>query len=205
MRFIQTVVNTPLGDTSRESNNRLTSVLATIGIIVAGIILVVLFREPINAFGVDLMIRYGQEWADVILFLLTAVSCTPLVLPVWGYAILGVALGYHVVRLAVVMAFGSALGSLVTFGVGRYFSERPWVKRRFPGIHRHRWTHGKSKKFVAWILFIGASSPIPCDVLSVACGVKRFPPVLFLITIVAGRFVRYLSLGYGYEYFSKYL
>ena len=192
------------GDTSREPNNRLTSVLITVGIIVTGAILVGLFREPINAYGVDLMMRYGQEWADVVLFLLSAVSCTPLVLPVWGYAILGVALGFHVVRLATVMAFGSALGSFVTFGVGRYFSERPWVKRRFPGIHHHRWTHGKSKKYVAWILFIGTSSPIPCDVLYVACGAKRFPPVLFLITMVAGRFVRYLSLGYGYKYFSGY-
>ncbi len=191
-------------DTAREPNNRLTPVLTTVGIIVTGAILVGLFREPINAYGVDLMMRYGQEWVDVVLFLLSAVSCTPLVLPVWGYAVLGVALGYHVVRLAAVMAFGSALGSFVTFGVGRYFSEFPWVKRRFPGIHRHRWTHGKSKKYVAWILFIGTSSPIPCDVLYVACGAKRFPPVLFLITMVAGRFVRYLSLGYGYKYFSEY-
>ena len=199
------MVDGPPSDTSIEPNSRLTSILATVGIIVAGAILVGLFREPINASGVDLMIRYGQEWADVVLLLLSAVSCTPLVLPVWGYAILGVALGYHVVRLAAVMAFGSALGSFVTFGIGRYFSKRPWVKRRFPGIHRHRWTHGKSKKYVAWILFIGTSSPIPCDVLYVACGAKRFPPVLFLITMVAGRFVRYLSLGYGYKYFSEYL
>ena len=57
------MIDSRSGDISRVTNSRLASFLTTAGIIVAGIILVILFREPINAFGVDLMIRYGQQLA----------------------------------------------------------------------------------------------------------------------------------------------
>ncbi|HUV29998.1 MAG TPA: alkaline phosphatase family protein [Acidobacteriota bacterium] len=188
-----------------EEKNGLSSVVITIGIILTGLILVGLFKEPINAFGLDLMTRYGQQWVDVILFLVTAVSSTPLALPIWGYAVLGIALGYNIFRLASVMAVGSALGSFVTFSLGRYFADRPWVQKRFPNIRQHPWTRGKSKKYVTLILFLGTASPIPCDVLYVACGAKRFPALLFLVTMVAARFVRYVYLGYGFAYFSKWI
>ena len=161
-----------------------------------------MFRHQINEFGITLMTRYGQEWVDVILLLMTAVSSTPLALPIWGYALAGVALGYSIIRLAAVMAVGSALGSYVTFSLGRYFANRAWVRKRFPNVIRHPWTHGKSMKNVTWILFLGTCSPIPCDVLYVACGAKRYPPLLFLTTMVMARFVRYLYIGYGFKYFS---
>jgi len=190
---------------NNDKNSTFNSALVTIGIILTGIILVGMFREQINEFGILLMTRYGQEWVDGVLFLVTAVSSTPLALPIWGYTLAGVALGYHVIRLAAVMAVGSALGSFVTFGVGRYFAERQWVKKRFPNVFNNPWTYGRSKKYVTWILFLGTASPIPCDVLYVACGAKRYPPLLFLLMMIAGRFVRYIYLGYGFKYFSDWL
>jgi len=189
-------------ENDKNGGNNFQSVMITIGIILTGLILVGMFRHQINDFGLDLMTRYGQEWVDVILLLMTAVSSTPLALPIWGYALAGVALGYSIFRLAAVMAVGSALGSYVTFGIGRYFANRAWVRKRFPNVIRHPWTHGKSMKNVTWILFLGTASPIPCDVLYVACGAKRYPPMLFLVTMVLARFIRYLYIGYGFKYFS---
>jgi len=180
------------------------SVLVTLFIIIAGIVLSSVFSEDIRYFGERLLVDYGQDWLDVILFLLTAVSSTPLVLPVWPYAVIGVSLGYNVVRLASVMAVGSATGSFVTFLLGRFFGKTAWMKRRFPDVLEHPWTRGKSRLYVTLILFLGTASPIPCDVLYAACGVKRYPILLFWVTMVAARFVRYIYLGYGFVYFREF-
>ena len=184
----------------KNNRHKLMPVLVTAGIIVTGIIIIGLFKEEIKTFGVDLITRYGQGWVDVILFLLTAVSSTPLALPIWGYAQAGVALGYNVVRLASIMAVGSALGSMVTYAIGRYFGNSRFVLKRFPDVHKHPWTEGRSKKYVTLFLFLGTASPIPCDVLYAACGFKRYPAALFVVTMVAARFVRYMYLGYGFKY-----
>jgi len=54
------------------------------------------------------------------------------------------------------------------------------------------------------ILFLGTASPIPCDVFYVACGAKHYPTLLFWVTMVLARFVRYLYLGYGFLYFRDF-
>jgi len=187
-----------------KKKSNLISLLITIAIILMGIIVTAIFKEDILSFGEHLMVTYGETWVDVILFLLTAVSSSPLALPIWAYALVGIALGYNVLRLAAVMAVGSATGSLVTFLLGKYFSKSDWVKKRFPNIHEHPWAHGKSRKYVTWILFLGTASPIPCDVFYVACGAKQYPTWLFWITMVLARFVRYLYLGYGFLYFRDF-
>jgi len=178
----------------------LASVLVTIAIILCGIILTAIFKEDIQALGEHLMTAYGQDWVDGVLFLLTAVSSSPLALPIWAYALVGVSLGYGVLRLAIVMALGSATGSLITFMLGKYFGQSSWVKKRFPSVHKHPWTRGKSRWYVTLMLFLGTTSPIPCDVFYVACGVKRYPTLLFWVTMVAARFVRYCYLGYIFKY-----
>ena len=184
-----------------RAGNGLFSILITIGIILGGIVLASVFKDDILRFGEHLMRTSGETWAVFILFLLTAVSSTPLALPVWVYAVVGAALGMHVVRLSVVMAFGSATGSLVTLFLGRYFGNTAWVRRRFPRIHDYPWTKGRSLTFVTALLFIGTASPIPCDILFVACGAKKYPALLFWVTMIAARFIHYLYIGYGFTYF----
>ncbi len=190
--------------TDEKPAGRYTVPLVTAVIILCGIILVAVFRNDINDYGVALLTRFGQGWVDVILFFVTALSCTPLMLPVWGYAVAGAAMGLSVVRLSAVMAFGSALGSYTTFAIGRYLSDRPWVMKRFPDLHKNRWTSGKSRLYVSLVLFFGTASPLPSDVVYAACGAKRYPTLPFLAIMVAARFVRYLYLGYGFLYFSDF-
>ena len=184
---------------SRPSREGLAAIATTAGIIAAGIVVTLIFQDEINEFGLKLMERAGQGTVDVVLFSITAVSGTILMLPIWGYALVGISMGYHVVRLAIVMALGSATGSLTTLLIGRYFSERPFIKRKFPNLKEHPWTADKSRVVVTWILFIGAASPIPIDVVYLACGAKMYPISLFWPVIAAARVVRYLYLGYGFS------
>lgn len=190
------------GTVAVSKSNNIGSIIATVAIMVSSTAIVWYFNDDIKGYGSYLLNSYGQDWIDVFLFLLTSVSCTPLVLPVWGYVLIGMGMGFGILRLATVMAFGSATGSLVTYFIGKFFSNNNWVKKKFPTMLKHPWTHGKSKKYVTWILLVGTASPIPCDVLYAACGAKRFPPLVFYITMVAGRFVRYTYLAVFFKYFT---
>ena len=183
---------------SRKSS--LLPILLTLFIIGLGMVLSSIFKDDVLRVGQYLLTTYGQGRVDGVLLLLTAVSSTPLVFPIWPYVMIGVALGYGVLHLALIMAFGSATGSLVEFYMGRYFGESAWFKRRFPAVHKHPWTHGRSKWFVTAMLFFGTASPIPCNVFYIACGVKRYSGVLFWVTMVAARTVRYVYLGLGFKY-----
>ncbi|HOP07794.1 MAG TPA: VTT domain-containing protein [candidate division Zixibacteria bacterium] len=174
--------------------------ILTAVIVVPSLAMVILFNDDIEAFGLSLMQRYGQNWLDLILLVISAISCSPLVLPVWGYVIAGVSMGYNVFHLALVMAIGSAFGSLVTYLVGRYFAERQWVKNKFPNLLDNKWTIGRSRLYVALAIFLGTSSPIPCDILYAAAGAKQFPAGLFYLTTFAGRLVRYIYMGLGTSY-----
>ena len=60
----------------------------TVLMIITSIVLPLVFREEIISFGQTLLFSYGQERIDFILYLITAVSSTPLALPVWIYAVL---------------------------------------------------------------------------------------------------------------------
>jgi len=63
--------------------------IITVFMIITSIVLPLVFREEIISFGQTLLLSYGQERIDFILYLITAVSSTPLALPVWIYAVLG--------------------------------------------------------------------------------------------------------------------
>lgn len=187
---------------SRKSNGKLYSILFTVGLITISLVLTGIFRDDINRFGMMLMDRYGQDRVDFVLFLLTFISSTPLMLPIWGYAMAGIAMGYQPFHLAVVMALGSASGSAVTFLLGRYFGQTAFVSKRFPNLSKHPWTEGRSRTMVTAFLFFGTVSPIPCDILYAAAGLKRYPVIPFVVAMVVARFIRYLYLGYGFEFFG---
>ena len=190
---------------AEKKGGGLAPILVTVTIVLMSLVLTAVFKQDIMDFGGDLVTRWGQKWFDVVLFLITAVSSSPLALPIWAYTLVGVALGINIYRLALVMALGSATGSQITFLLGRYFGTTEWVKKRFPNLQNKLWAEGRSRWYVTLILFLGTASPIPCDVLYVAAGVKRYPSVLFWVTMVAARFVRYIYMGYGFLYGSSFL
>lgn len=180
------------------------SLWATLIIIIVSIILFALFKDSINEFGMNLLSRYGQSRVDLVLFVITAISCTPIILPIWGYIFAGLTMGYDIYRLSLVMAVAAALGSTVTLYLGRYYGKHPWIKRHFPNLEKHPWTRGKSKRMVTLILLLGNISPIPLDVFYAACGAKKYPAVPFIVTNVAGRFIRFLYVGYGFVFVKDF-
>jgi len=195
----------PAEASTKKNQNKYASLAVTLGIIVTGIILVGMFQTDIHRFGLALMERHGQKGVDLVLFLLCAISSTLLPLPIWGYAAGGVAMGYNVFHLALVMALGAALGSFGTFMMGRYLGRTQFVKNRFPNAGKHPWAEGRSMKAITFFLFLGTASPIPCDVFYVVCGLKRYSALLFYVTVAAARFVRYCYLGYAFKYFYDWL
>ena len=186
------------------TGGNLGTILTTIAIILSGLVISAVFKDDILSFGKHLMVTYGESWVDVILTVVTAISSTPLALPIWAYELIGIALGYSVLRISIFMALGSATGSLVTFLLGKHFGNGQWVKKRFPNVHKHPWAKGKSRRVVSLLLFLGTVSPIPCDVFYVACGAKKYPTVPFWLIMVAARFVRYIYMGYGFLYFREF-
>ena len=151
------------------------------------------------------MIRYGQDRVDLILYLITTISSTPLALPVWIYSVLGAMLGFEPARLIIVMGLGSMSGSIITYFVARYFGKSRFIKKNFPNIENHSWTHGRSKRVISVILFLGAASPIPFDIMYAACGMKRFPIALFAPITFISFSIKFTYLFYGYDLIKNYI
>jgi len=171
----------------------------TVFMIITSIVLPLMFREQIVAVGHSLLLTYGQDRIEIVLYLITTISSTPLALPVWIYAILGSMLGYEPIRLIIVMGLGSMSGSIITFFIARYFGKSKFITRNFPNIQNHRWTEGRSRWLIGLILFVGAASPIPFDIMYVACGMKRYPILLFAPIVLISFTIKFTYLFYGYE------
>ena len=174
-------------------------------VVITSIVIPLLFREEIISLGQDLLIRYGQDRIDLILYLLTTISSTPLALPVWIYAVLGAMLGFEPVRLIIVMGLGSMSGSIITYYIARYFGKSRFIKKNFPNIENHTWTHGRSKRVISVILFLGAASPIPFDIMYAACGMKRYPMLLFAPITFISFSIKFTYLFYGYDLIQSYI
>ena len=174
-------------------------------VILTSIVVPLLFQEEIISLGQDLLMRYRQDRIDLILYLITTISSTPLALPVWIYAVLGAMLGFEPARLIIVMGLGSMSGSIITYFVARYFGKSRFIKKNFPNIENHPWTHGRSKRVISVILFLGAASPIPFDIMYAACGMKRFPSALFAPITFISFSIKFTYLFYGYDLIKNYI
>jgi membrane protein YqaA with SNARE-associated domain len=175
----------------------------TLLMLLASSVVSFLFGERLLDFGGSLITSYGQRNADVILYLITAASSSPLTLPVSAYAVLGTLLGYEPGRLVTLIALGAVTGSSVSYFLGRCFGDRPFVRRRFPDVQNHRWTKGRSLRVVSLMLFGGALSPIPVHPLYAACGMMRYPAALFIPIVFLGWWIRMGALVMGIKFISN--
>ena len=174
-------------------------------VVLTSIALPLIFRDEIVALGQAILLRYGQDRIDIVLYLITTISSTPLALPVWIYAVLGAMLGYEPIRLIIVMGLGSMSGSTITYSIARYFGKSKFIRKNFPNIENYPWTQGRSKRVISIILFLGAASPIPFDIMYAACGLKRFPAVLFVPITFISFTIKFTYLFYGYDFISTYI
>ncbi len=180
------------------------TVLFALIVIITSIVLPFIFKEEIVNIGKTLLLTYGQDRIDIVLYLITTVSSTPLALPVWIYAILGSMLGFEPIRLIIIMGLGSMSGSTITYFIARYFGKSKFIKRNFPNIENHPWTEGRSFWVISLILFAGAASPIPFDILYAACGLKRYPILLFAPIVFIAFTIKFAYLFYGYDLIQSF-
>lgn len=162
----------------------------------------VLFGERLLDFGENILMSYGQANTDFMLYIVTAVSSSPLTLPVSAYAVIGTLLGYEPGRLITLIALGAVTGSSVSYLLGRCFGDTPFVRRKFPEIENHSWTRGRSLRVVSLILLGGAMSPVPVHPMYAACGMMRYPAALFVLIVFLGWWVRIGVVVMGIKFIS---
>jgi membrane protein YqaA with SNARE-associated domain len=166
------------------------ALLVTFGMVLASTAVSLFYGERLLDFGESLLTSYGQRNTDIMLYLITAVSSSPLTFPVTAYAVLGTLLGYEPGRLITLIALGAVTGSSVSYILGRCFGDTHFVRRKFPEVQNHRWTKGRSLRVVSLMLFGGAMSPIPVHPMYAACGMMRYPAVLFIPIVFLGWWIR---------------
>lgn len=166
------------------------ALLVTFGMVLASSAVSLFYGERLLDFGESLLTSYGQRNTDIMLYLITAVSSSPLTFPVTAYAVLGTLLGYEPGRLITLIALGAVTGSSVSYILGRCFGDTRFVRRKFPEVQNHRWTKGRSLRVVSLLLFGGAMSPIPVHPMFAACGMMRYPAVLFIPIVFLGWWIR---------------
>ena len=166
------------------------ALLVTFGMLLASTAVSLFYGERLPGFGEGLLTSYGQRNTDIMLYLITAVSSSPLTFPVTAYAVLGTLLGYEPGRLITLIALGAVTGSSVSYILGRCFGHTRFVRRKFPEVQNHRWTKGRSLRVVSLLLLGGAMSPIPVHPMYAACGMMRYPAVLFIPIVFPGWWIR---------------
>lgn len=119
-------------------------------------------------------------------------------MPLGSEVVLGALLlaGFPRGELVLAATFGNVLGSVVNYGIGMFGSE--WLLQHLLKLPEHKITRAR-ERFRAW----GAASlllawvPVIGDPLTVAAGMLRVHPGLFLLLVTAGKWGRYMVLSWA--------
>lgn len=104
--------------------------------------------------------------------------------------------------LVAVATAGNVLGSLVNWGIGRFFAH--YRDRRWFPVDRRNYDRaiGWYSRYGIWSLLF-AWLPIVGDPLTLIAGVLRTDLRLFLPLVTAGKLARYLVIAGGYLWWSN--
>ena len=98
--------------------------------------------------------------------------------------------------LIVYGTIGNVLGSVLNYGVGR-MGKLEWIERY---LHVSRKDLDKAERFMAgrgaWMGFF-AFLPILGSAITILLGLMRANPVISLVSVTLGKFLRYVVLLYG--------
>jgi len=93
-------------------------------------------------------------------------------------------------------AVGSALGSLIPYGIGRAGGELVLLKHVDRGRFERLRDRFENQEFFAMMVPAMLPPPTPFKLFLLAAGVFEMRPVLFMLAIFVGRVVRFLILGF---------
>lgn len=172
---------------------------STAAIVVITVVFPLFYRDQILSAGKYLFDICGKDWFDLVVFMVSAVSSTPLAFPVWTYAVYGTVMGYDPYRIIILVSAGSTCGSYVTYIFGKYFGDTTFVKRKFPLLKDHPWSEGESIWFISLLLFGGTVLPLPVDIVYALCGMKRYPNYLFFLLVFTAKVITYYLIVSGWD------
>jgi membrane protein YqaA with SNARE-associated domain len=105
--------------------------------------------------------------------------------------------GANVYSLVVIATVGNILGSLITYGIGRFGNEvihKKWLRMSKIQVERsERWfeQYGRSSLLFAWLPVVG-------DPLCLVAGLLRCDLISFLILVTIGKLARYVALAWSF-------
>ncbi len=111
----------------------------------------------------------------------------------WKFATIG----------TVTSVLGGCLGYLIGFAlletVGRFIIDLYHLGPKFDEIRAEmgtEWQRG------AWLIFLGAVTPIPFKIVAIACGTLSYPFLIFIGVAILGRALRYYAYALAFALFG---
>jgi membrane protein YqaA with SNARE-associated domain len=137
-----------------------------------------------------------KPWFLIALFLLSAADLFVIVIPVEGLTLATVlARRKHWLRPALAMALGSTLGCIALAELTYW--NAPWVLSRLGSLQESSswsWIQSHINTLGAGVVILGAYTPIPLQVLTVAPALGGLKPELLYPALAIGRFGRAILL-----------
>ncbi|HEX6494824.1 MAG TPA: VTT domain-containing protein [Acidobacteriaceae bacterium] len=93
-------------------------------------------------------------------------------------------------------AAGSALGSLIPYGIGRAGGELLLLKRIDRARFERMRDRFENQEFLAMMIPAMLPPPTPFKLFVISAGVFEMRPPLFMLSIFVGRIIRFLLLGF---------
>jgi len=144
---------------------------------------------------VSLIAVYG--YAGV--FVVSIISTASVFLPVPSFLVLiGAVKFLDPVLLIIVFSVGSAIGELVSYGIGFGGRNIAFIKKTKKKWKKHfdmaeRWFE-KHGGFVVVVLF--AATPLPHDIVGLLCGIIRYDVKRFFVATLIGKTIQTAAIVY---------
>ncbi|GAB5540048.1 MAG: YqaA family protein [Salibacteraceae bacterium] len=141
-----------------------------------------------------------MDWLDLGLFgLFTASFLAATIVPFSSEAILIAALyaGLDPISCLTAATFGNWLGGMTSYGLGWFGNLgkiKSWLK---VDNTRLQYWEKPIQQFGFWFGLL-CWLPIIGDVIAIALGLFRTPLILSALTMLAGKSLRYIAIGYGF-------
>jgi membrane protein YqaA with SNARE-associated domain len=130
------------------------------------------------------------------LFLITFLSATILPFSSELFLLLMLSKGFDPTTCLVVATIGNSLGGITNYGIGR-LGKLKWLNKTGVSEEKLETYSISIQKYGSWLAFL-SWIPIIGDPLVIALGYFRVPFIRVLILLIAGKFLRYLTITQFY-------
>lgn len=134
------------------------------------------------------------KWGLLGIFIINIVGSATLFIPAPAIAtVVAGGLVYNPLLVAVIAAFGSSIGDMIGFGLGR--SGKEFLIKK--GSLKYDITQHLFKDFGPLVIILFALIPNPIfDAVGIIAGIFAYPPKRFFVYTLIGRFLRNLLLAF---------